>query len=426
MKVVEHQGLTEIKNKNRVIFCHWHGDELVVIRLGPPYHCAAMTSTSKDGELMDKVLNFLGFGTSRGSSTRGGARALIGMIKLMEQGYHATIAVDGPKGPRHKVKPGAWALAKHTGAPIIPMGVARKAAFVFNRSWNKTYLPWPLTKVVVTFGAPMYVNNSEEKSFCEELEKQIFIERGRAQKLLFSSLVAFLVLGCASSSELPTTTYSSGAESLLQRSVHTPLTPRGQKLTGLEPAVIRYLKPGGLAAKLGFKLGDVILKINGKPVNGFVELEKRIKNAVSPVEVTYKSKNQILTKLVHLHNGPNRWDASTEKQGVALIKTTSPGIVFMTKPPYTVFCTASISQEKNALFVNIIIDSDDIKPSSSAVLNVKSKNGSISSKSVERVDALSGNSVLVSKKIPLSGAKLTDLNVLFSLEKQQFTFEFQE
>jgi lysophospholipid acyltransferase (LPLAT)-like uncharacterized protein len=187
-KVIEHPAFSELKHQHSVAFAHWHGDEMVVLRLGPRYRCAAMTSTSKDGELMTRVLKFFGFGISRGSSTRGGARALIGMVKLVESGYNATVAVDGPKGPRHKVKPGVWYLAKHARTPIVPTGVARQKALVFHKSWNKTYLPWPFTKVIVYFDKPLdfseEVNEGNITALEERLEQALHIARGKAQALL--------------------------------------------------------------------------------------------------------------------------------------------------------------------------------------------------------------------------------------------------
>jgi lysophospholipid acyltransferase (LPLAT)-like uncharacterized protein len=185
LRILEDSAFIDEKSKNPVAFAHWHGDEMVVLCLGPQYRCAAMTSTSSDGELMTRVLRLFGFGISRGSSTRGGARALVGMVRLVKGGYNATVAVDGPKGPRHKVKPGIWHLAKHAGIKIIPTGVAKQRAFVFEKSWNKTYLPLPFTKVVVRFGSPLSIPEEiDDNNIADleaELERRLHLERGLAQ-----------------------------------------------------------------------------------------------------------------------------------------------------------------------------------------------------------------------------------------------------
>jgi lysophospholipid acyltransferase (LPLAT)-like uncharacterized protein len=188
LKVIEDPAMREALTRGPVAFAHWHGDEMVVLRLGRRYHCAAMTSTSKDGELMTRVLRFFGFGISRGSSTRGGAQALLGMVRLSKLGFNATVAVDGPKGPRHKVKAGVWHVARLTGAPVIPTGVARKRALVFERSWNKTYLPWPFTRVIVSFGAPIGFpadfDDTKMAGLEALLEERLHLQRGVAQAQL--------------------------------------------------------------------------------------------------------------------------------------------------------------------------------------------------------------------------------------------------
>jgi lysophospholipid acyltransferase (LPLAT)-like uncharacterized protein len=135
-----------------LIFAHWHGHELCIVPLVTSYKIATMTSTSKDGQLIDFVIRRLGGATSRGSSTRGGVGALKGLVRLMGQGYRASMAVDGPKGPLHKVKPGVFELSRLAEAQIVPVGVACSNAIVFKKSWNKALLPKPFTRVVVTFG----------------------------------------------------------------------------------------------------------------------------------------------------------------------------------------------------------------------------------------------------------------------------------
>jgi lysophospholipid acyltransferase (LPLAT)-like uncharacterized protein len=187
-KVIEHPEFSALRKNKSVAFAFWHGDEMVVLRLGPTYRCAAMTSTSSDGELMTRVLKYFKFGISRGSSTRGGARALIGMIKLLRAGYNATVAVDGPKGPRHKPKPGVIYLAQKANVGIIPTGVARNRALVFSRSWNKTYIPLPFSKVIVSFGKPIFISEeiSENKigPYLDSLENALHLQRGEAQAIL--------------------------------------------------------------------------------------------------------------------------------------------------------------------------------------------------------------------------------------------------
>lgn len=137
-----------------LVFAHWHGQELCILPLITPWHIATMTSTSKDGALVDFAIRRLGGMTSRGSSTRGGVGALKGLVRLLGQGYHASMAVDGPKGPLHKVKPGVFELARLGKARVVPFGAACSREHIFRKSWNLAQLPLPFARVSVVFGEP--------------------------------------------------------------------------------------------------------------------------------------------------------------------------------------------------------------------------------------------------------------------------------
>lgn len=141
--------------KSNMVFSMWHGNELALIAFSDRYKLVTMTSTSKDGEIMDFILKKLGFKTSRGSTTRGGVSALKGLLRIAKEGYTPMIPVDGPKGPIYEPKPGVFELSKLLNAPILPTGVAASSSLVFKKSWNKAFLPLPFSKVVLVWGEPM-------------------------------------------------------------------------------------------------------------------------------------------------------------------------------------------------------------------------------------------------------------------------------
>jgi lysophospholipid acyltransferase (LPLAT)-like uncharacterized protein len=123
------------------------------------------------------VLESFGFLTVRGSSSRGGMRALVAARKLMdEQGVGIIFTVDGPRGPRHKVKPGAVFLARLAGSPIVPVRVVMSRAKVFHRAWDKFQLPLPFSKCTIIYGDPVIVpdlgdNPADMQRQCEHLER---------------------------------------------------------------------------------------------------------------------------------------------------------------------------------------------------------------------------------------------------------------
>lgn len=177
-----------LDNKDPIILAHWHGDELAVLHLVKVFKLVTMTSTSKDGQLIDFVINKLGGNTSRGSSTRGGVSALKGLVRWVRQGRVGSMAVDGPRGPIYQVKPGVFELSRLTNAIIVPVGVKAKRSYVFQKSWNKAYLPWPFQRIVMTFDQPLAPlgkqDLTKDPKLAEKLREMIFEARKKAVKLI--------------------------------------------------------------------------------------------------------------------------------------------------------------------------------------------------------------------------------------------------
>lgn len=143
------------------ILALWH-DELFPSIFVPQYlddfKLMTVASQSKDGEFITAVLQRLGYVVARGSSSRGGLRALLHMAhEMQKEKICPAITVDGPKGPRHKVKDGIFFLAHKAQAPIIPMRCRLSRAKVFHKAWDHFQLPLPFSKVHVRFGQPICV-----------------------------------------------------------------------------------------------------------------------------------------------------------------------------------------------------------------------------------------------------------------------------
>jgi len=172
--VIESASLKKALTENRpMVIAHWHGDELGILHLLRRYRVAVMTSTSKDGELMDRIVRLFGSKTARGSSTRGGATALKGILRLAREGWRPSVAVDGPKGPLHKVKPGVFEISKLIKGEIFPIAVACDRKYVFEKAWNKTFLPLPFARVVVVWGEALPIVERHQDSRDPELAKSL-------------------------------------------------------------------------------------------------------------------------------------------------------------------------------------------------------------------------------------------------------------
>ena len=188
INIVESAELkAERASKTPVIFAHFHQDELALVVLTRVYKIATITSSSKDGELMSTVIRLLGGSVSRGSSTRGGANALKGLIQLCRKGANSSFAVDGPKGPIYEVKPGVFELSRLLKSPIYAGGVFCDRSWKFPLAWNKTYLPKPFARIeVVWIKAFDHVTKDQDpraSELAKALQNQLFAARQQASNL---------------------------------------------------------------------------------------------------------------------------------------------------------------------------------------------------------------------------------------------------
>lgn len=135
-----------------------------------------MTSKSFDGEYIARFIQRFGFGAVRGSSSRGGSKALVKMIKAMRAGLPMAFTVDGPRGPRYEAKLGPIILAKKTGNPILPF-IVEPRRFWTVKSWDKMQIPQPFTHALAIIGEPIYVdadsNDTDVESKLAELQNRL-------------------------------------------------------------------------------------------------------------------------------------------------------------------------------------------------------------------------------------------------------------
>jgi lysophospholipid acyltransferase (LPLAT)-like uncharacterized protein len=188
ISISEPPEMREAIKAGTVTFAHWHGDELAILYLLKPYRACAITSISADGQIMHKVIQLMGSTTSRGSSSRGGVSAIRGILRLTKEGWNPSVAVDGPKGPRHKVKSGVFEISKLTSSTIYPLTAACDRAWHFPKAWNKTYLPKPFAKLSIVFGPALPVVSREEDAhdvaLASRLEVALFDAERHARHLL--------------------------------------------------------------------------------------------------------------------------------------------------------------------------------------------------------------------------------------------------
>jgi lysophospholipid acyltransferase (LPLAT)-like uncharacterized protein len=139
------------------IVCFWHNRIFLGTYFWRDRGVVVLTSKSYDGEYIARFIQRFGFGAIRGSSSRGGAAALIQMVRSMRDGHPMAFSVDGPRGPKYKAKQGAVLLAKKTGEPMLPFIVEPRRYWQL-KSWDNMQIPMPFTRALAIFGEPIYVN----------------------------------------------------------------------------------------------------------------------------------------------------------------------------------------------------------------------------------------------------------------------------
>lgn len=169
------------------IFAFWHGRILPATCFWRRRGIVVMTSENFDGEWIARIIERFGYGTARGSTSRGARRALVQLKRDVERGRPVAFTVDGPRGPARSVQPGAVWLASATGSPILPFHI-EAARHWSARSWDETQVPRPFSTVAVAIGRPIVVPLGAEADVLEarriELEGTLYELAARAVEML--------------------------------------------------------------------------------------------------------------------------------------------------------------------------------------------------------------------------------------------------
>lgn len=161
----------KMMEQESLVFSCWHGDLWVPSYFLQRLKIYALASLSRDGSYISEVLERLGWGTVRGSSSRGASRSLLKLYRKLKKGESAAITPDGPTGPLHQVKPGIIFLQEKAGSYLVPMGIDARWKKNFS-SWDEFLLPLPFSKTALVFAEPFKFETEltmdEKKKILEE------------------------------------------------------------------------------------------------------------------------------------------------------------------------------------------------------------------------------------------------------------------
>ena len=176
VKWVGREHTAALKNNgHNWIYAFWHGGLLALIYAHRRQGIKVLVSTHRDGELVSRVISKLGFDSVRGSTTRGGGRALFALARLRD-GAPIGVTPDGPRGPSRHVHPGVIYLAQRSGLPIVPLTSAGHPCWRAG-SWDSFAIPLPFSSCAIGYGEPMWVpqeaRGDDIEKLCRELEERL-------------------------------------------------------------------------------------------------------------------------------------------------------------------------------------------------------------------------------------------------------------
>lgn len=151
----EHLAALEAAGRPPII-AFWHGRILPGMIHFRGRGIVVITSENFDGEWIARIIHRFGFGTARGSTSRGGVKALVRLRREMAAGKAAAFTVDGPRGPRHLAQPGVVWLARATGNPILAFHVEADRHWTLN-SWDRAQVPKPFSRIRLRIDPPLHV-----------------------------------------------------------------------------------------------------------------------------------------------------------------------------------------------------------------------------------------------------------------------------
>src|SRR6202521_1523111 len=165
----------------RCIWAFWHRVIIPIVWWHRNHGTVVMNTTAFDGQWTRKVIEWLGFGTAQGSSSRGGLRGLAVMARRLEEGVDCAFTIDGPRGPRYIAKPGPVMLGGKTGCPIMVFHIGVERGRTFEKTWDHFLMPRPFSRTVILFAPPIYVPTDANAEVMEakHVEMQHELERVR-------------------------------------------------------------------------------------------------------------------------------------------------------------------------------------------------------------------------------------------------------
>jgi hypothetical protein len=176
--VSREEGAQPTVGERPLVLNFWHAGIIPATYLFRSLGIRVMSSNSYDGEYMGRIIHKFGFVAVKGSSSRNAVRALLGLRRALQESWTVAFSIDGPRGPRHQVKPGPVALARSTGIPMSMFHMALDRAWVL-KTWDQLVIPKPFSRVLLRFGKliPVPADATDEQLANYQQQLQASLDR---------------------------------------------------------------------------------------------------------------------------------------------------------------------------------------------------------------------------------------------------------
>jgi lysophospholipid acyltransferase (LPLAT)-like uncharacterized protein len=176
VSVSREEGAQQSVGERPLIGSFWHACIIPATYMCRNLGVRVMSSNSYDGEYMGRIIRKFGFVAVKGSSSRNAVRALLGLRRALQEGWTVAFSIDGPRGPRYRVKPGPVALARSSGVPLTMFHMAVDRAWVLN-TWDRLIIPKPFSRVLMRFGklipVPSDATDEDLEHYQQELQESL-------------------------------------------------------------------------------------------------------------------------------------------------------------------------------------------------------------------------------------------------------------
>jgi len=189
LRVIGGENIESLKAEGKNwIYLLWHNNIAIASWVLRKENLIIMASASRDGGLAAEILENFGYEIVRGSTSKGGLKAMLSIVKSIKSGRTIALTPDGPRGPKYVLQKGPIVIAQKSEVPLVPIDIQSTRQWIFKKSWDQHKLPKPFSTLIISIGKPIYVDRNSGKDDLERL--QSIVESEMIQNVRHAEMTA--------------------------------------------------------------------------------------------------------------------------------------------------------------------------------------------------------------------------------------------